>query len=125
MSELGRHIKQYRQQKGLTLRDLEERTGISKSTLADLEKGKKRVPELDTLVAISAEIGIPLWQIIEMAGYNLELPPTTAAIVQRLASFGEKDQTTRELLDLLTKVKPEDRQRVLHFLVIRLSEQQE
>lgn len=123
MSELGYLIKEHKKKYNLTLRDLEDRTGISKSTWGELEKGKKRVPELDTLVKISKELGIPLWQAIEMSGYNLQLPPTTEAIMQRLASLGQTDKDTRELLDLLVKAKPEDRERVLHFLVIRLSEQ--
>jgi transcriptional regulator with XRE-family HTH domain len=46
---VGPRLKRMRSQRGVTLADLSERTGISKSTLSRLETGQRR-PSLELLL---------------------------------------------------------------------------
>lgn len=52
-------IKQQREQLGLTLRDLSARSGISASTISDIERGAKS-PTISTLDALLQALGLPM-----------------------------------------------------------------
>lgn len=56
-------IKQIRQQKKITLRQLAALSGISKTELSDIETGKK-IPTAYTLCAIAKALQVTICQII-------------------------------------------------------------
>ena len=60
---VGPRLKQVRAQRGVTLTDLSERTGISKSTLSRLENGQRR-PSLELLLPLAQAYRVPLDDLV-------------------------------------------------------------
>lgn len=70
--ELGRRIKMLRVARGLTLKDLEERGGISATHVSEIERGKAS-PTVGALGRIAVALGLPPATLVEPA----VLPPVT------------------------------------------------
>jgi len=58
-------LRKAREDAGLSLTDLEKRTGIDKATLSRLETGKQTNPTVDTLVRYAAAVGKQLVLTLE------------------------------------------------------------
>jgi len=56
-------LRRVREQRGITLTDLSERTGISKSTLSRLENGQRR-PSLELLLPLAQAYRVPLDDLV-------------------------------------------------------------
>lgn len=59
MENLSEILTTLRQQRGLTIRDLSEQTGINIANLSIIETGK-RIPRIDTLAKILSALGAEL-----------------------------------------------------------------
>lgn len=59
MENLSEILTTLRQQRGLTIRDLSEQTGINIANLSLIETGK-RIPRVDTLAKILSALGAEL-----------------------------------------------------------------
>src|SRR5919204_2377276 len=57
--DVGRRIREHREQSNLSLRELARRLGISPSAISQIETGKSR-PSVSTLYAIVSELGMSL-----------------------------------------------------------------
>jgi DNA-binding XRE family transcriptional regulator len=57
VDELVLQLKAAREQKGLTLADLTERTGMDRSALSKLETGQRPNPTVETLVRYAEAVG--------------------------------------------------------------------
>ena len=69
-SSFGKFIKELREKKGVTLRDIEEVTGISNVYICQLETGaRKKLPSPDNLQALAEYFGVTLKELLEKAGY--------------------------------------------------------
>lgn len=53
-------IRKYRELRGLTLRELALRTGISAGYLSHLERGDRNNPSKDVMENISYSLGVPI-----------------------------------------------------------------
>ena len=62
-ADVGRRLKQLREQRRITLTALAGTTGISKSTLSRLETGQRR-PTLELLLALSKAYRVPLDDLV-------------------------------------------------------------
>lgn len=74
---VGPRLKRIRAQRGVTLADLSERTGISKSTLSRLETGQRR-PSLELLLPLAQVYRIPLDDLVgapEVGDPRIRLKP--------------------------------------------------
>lgn len=60
---VGPRLRRVRQQRGVTLTDVAERTGISKSTLSRLENGQRR-PSLELLLPLAQAYRVPLDDLV-------------------------------------------------------------
>jgi transcriptional regulator with XRE-family HTH domain len=60
---VGPRLKQVRAQRGVTLTDVSERTGISTSTLSRLENGQRR-PSLELLLPLAQAYRVPLDELV-------------------------------------------------------------
>jgi transcriptional regulator with XRE-family HTH domain len=60
---VGRRLKRLRSQRGVTLAELSETTGISKSTLSRLETGGRR-PSLELLLPLAQAFRVPLDELV-------------------------------------------------------------
>jgi transcriptional regulator with XRE-family HTH domain len=57
--EMGDRLREYRQERGLSLRALAERLGVSPSLISQVETGRAK-PSVSTLYALASELGISL-----------------------------------------------------------------
>jgi transcriptional regulator with XRE-family HTH domain len=57
--EISQEIRELREERGLSLGELAEKTGISKTLLAQIEEGKM-VPSVATLIHLSQVFQVPL-----------------------------------------------------------------
>jgi transcriptional regulator with XRE-family HTH domain len=73
--DVGPRLREHREQRGLSLRELARRLGVSPSAISQIETGKSR-PSVSTLYAIVSELGMSLDELFGAA--KPELPPTPA-----------------------------------------------
>lgn len=67
---LGDFLKELRERKGVSLKKVEDDTGISNAYLSQLETGaRKRLPNPDRLKALADYYNVSLQQLLEKAGY--------------------------------------------------------
>jgi transcriptional regulator with XRE-family HTH domain len=77
LDQVGTRLKRVRTQRGMTLTDVAEATGISKSTLSRLETGQRR-PTLELLLALSQTYRVPLDDLVgapEVGDPRIRLKP--------------------------------------------------
>ena len=101
MNELGSYLRRVRKELNLTLRAVEEKTGISNAYLSQLENNKIFCPSPKILYKLAKCYKVSYAYLMKLAGYpTVEKEPTP---VFRLSSS----------LDDLT---PEEREKVLEFI---------
>ena len=61
---IGRNVRRIRKEKGFSIMDLKEKTGLSKSTISDLENDKSS-PTIDTLQKIADALGVDVRDFFE------------------------------------------------------------
>lgn len=62
---IGDKIRLLRKENKVSIRKLSEMTGLSKSTLSDLENNKSKKPTVDTIDRIAKALQIPICKIFE------------------------------------------------------------
>jgi len=67
--ELGDKLRQYRNLKGLTLRDVERETKVSNAYLNQLEQGNIKEPSPHFLHRLANFYGVPYSNLLKLAGY--------------------------------------------------------
>ena len=67
--EMGDRLRQYRKERGLSLRALAERLGVSPSLISQVETGRAK-PSVSTLYAIASELGISLDDLLFVDARN-------------------------------------------------------
>ncbi|WP_344634003.1 XRE family transcriptional regulator [Streptomyces glaucosporus] len=77
LAEVGPRLKRLRTRRGMTLAELSEATGISKSTLSRLESGQRR-PSLELLLPLAQAHRVPLDELVgapEVGDPRIRLTP--------------------------------------------------
>lgn len=77
-AEMGDRLRHARVARGLSLRLLADRLGVSPSLISQVETGRAR-PSVSTLYAIAAELGISLDELLFVDGSRAAPVPATAA----------------------------------------------
>lgn len=67
--EFGAYLRKIRKEKGLTLRNIEDQSGVSNAYLSQLENGKRGIPSPTILKKINGPLGIPYDELMEKAGH--------------------------------------------------------
>ena len=88
----------------MSYRDVEAKTGVSRGALEAIVKRENRdFPKLETLTRIARAYGRALWEVVEMAGANLDLPQNDTNRARRLAQLVERhpklEHLAKRLLD--------------------------
>lgn len=68
-SQFGIHLKELRNEAGLTIRQLEEKSGVSNAYLSQLENGKRSLPSPEILKKIHEPLNVSYEELMEKAGY--------------------------------------------------------
>src|SRR5207245_5317641 len=82
---IGARIRWFREQKGRSQRDIEERTGLLRCYISRVENGHT-IPSLDNLERLASVLDVPLYQLF----YEGDEPPALPDLSKR--------QTTEELV---------------------------
>lgn len=92
--QLGHHIRFLRTGKEWSLSDLEQKSGVSKAYLSDLENGSAGRPNIQYIYSIATALGVTLDELLNEGGrrtsaslpkgQNPELPPGLADLQHEL-----------------------------------------
>ena len=69
MNELGRLIRETREAKGMSLRSLERKVGVSNAHLSQLETGRIEKPSMALLYLISEALDLDPKQLLQVSGH--------------------------------------------------------
>jgi len=115
---IGLTVRRLRSDRDFTLQALADESGVSKSYLGDIEKGRKN-PTTDVIEAIADALGVPARELLYHAALDEE-DPLFEPEQLTLENTAEEDAETRELSHLARRIRPSDR-RLLLELARRLS----
>jgi len=102
---LGTYLKSLRDSKAISLRDVEEKSGISNAFLSQLESGKVKQPSPIVLHKLAELYGVPYEALMELAGHpipesSMSSTRSASAAFHRLGDITEEEEQT--LLDYLS-----------------------
>ena len=70
MNSLGKYLRERRVAKGLSLRELADKSGISHTEIHRIETGKREYPTIRILMVLSKTLDLPDDEILRYAGYK-------------------------------------------------------
>lgn len=76
----GRRLRHWRTERGVTLRDVSDSSGISIAYLSDLERGKLVNPTLDTLTALADALSVSLNELLGIEDEKSAQPSVPSAL---------------------------------------------
>jgi transcriptional regulator with XRE-family HTH domain len=97
-----------------SLRDLAAEAGVSISTLSNI-KNRDITPDLSTLASLSVALKVPLRQIIEACGYDIEGAGSAADEDARITALLRAVPELHSFLEPLSSLNPDDRTAVLTY----------
>lgn len=102
-NNLGPYLKALRDNQGLSLREVQSKTGISNAFLSQLESGKIKNPNPVMLYKLATLYRVPYESLMERAGYPVPAPDTPAKDADKIFHrFGDITREEEEqLLDYL------------------------
>lgn len=112
VTELGRLLKKRREELGFTLREVQDKAGLSNAYLSQIENGKVSQPTPSTLRKLSDHYEVPYNRLLELAGHPIEAGQVK--LVQFRTSTGTEELSEseeRELLDYLRYLRSRSKDR--------------
>lgn len=111
---LGSYLKDARERQGLSLRAVEDATGISNAYLSQMEGDKIRRPSPVWLHKLSEVYDVAYERLMSLAGYPMPRSPDASSysgLASRMGSItkGEEDAMAEYLAFLRTRKKPGSR----------------
>lgn len=93
---LGEELKALRNQKGLSLRQVEEKAKVTNGYLSLLENGKVKQPSPDVLHKLAKAYEVPYELLMEKAGYITKKATASGPKLPAFVFSGTKDFTDEE-----------------------------
>jgi len=111
MRDIGRYLKGLRKASSLSLRAVEQRTGISNAFISQLESGQVKQPSPIMLYKLAELYGAPYEILMEKAGYPIPaVSPDSQTKTQVSSRFGRLSKGEEEaLLDYLAFIRSQKR----------------
>jgi len=119
--QLAALVRKLRLEAGLSIKDLEASSGVSRAGISRIERGEKKLPTPGTLNRLAEGLGIDASELFQAAGYTTSGAEALPALSPYLrAKYGHLPAAARqELADYLerleaeygSKAKPAGRQR--------------
>ncbi|MGN0708123.1 MAG: helix-turn-helix domain-containing protein [Faecalibacterium sp.] len=94
---IGEKIRLVRKERGLTQKELGERSGIAEPTIRRYELGKLN-PKIETLMKIASALGVTVWEL-----GAVDSPQYRQAAIHNLAQMYEDDAKENKKLELLKR----------------------
>lgn len=106
---LGQFLKKARSDKGYTLRDVEDLTGISNAYLSQLEWDKIKQPSPVWLNKLADQYEVPYTTLLSLAGYPVpnEENLDTSSFSARIGAVTESEEDA--LMDYLSFLRSKDK----------------
>jgi transcriptional regulator with XRE-family HTH domain len=111
---IGLTVRRLRLDREYTLQALADESGVSKSYLGDIEKGRKN-PTTDVLEAIADALGVPPRRLLYHAALD-EADPFLEPEQLSLEADAEADLETREITQLTNRLRRTDRRLILELM---------
>jgi len=108
---IGITVRRLRADRDYTLQALADESGVSKSYLGDIEKGRKN-PTTDVIEAIADALGVPARELLYHAALD-DQDPFLQSEQLTLEDVAEEDAETRELAQLARRMRPNYRRLLL------------
>lgn len=112
---LGQRLREVRATAGLSLRDVERRSGLQSGYLSQLERGKIAHPGPSVLRALSEGYGVRYEDVLGWSGYALEaadhVSPRQAAAMSAVAGLGDPSAEELETLTAIVNLLQTKRRR--------------
>ena len=105
---LGKKLKEARERLPMTLRQVEEATGISNAYLSQLENDKIQKPSANILYKLSTHYGVNLNSLLAAAGIITTSDKTTEA--------SQEDQVLSNIAFYAENLSNEERNQVLEYI---------
>lgn len=99
--EFGRFLKELRIRRGLSMRELSRRAGISQAYISQMEKGDRGNPKPEVIVKLAPHLNISYPELMNVAGYLVKDNEFTEEEINFLESLDEGTP----LIELM-KLKP-------------------
>lgn len=101
-SEFGARLRKYREESGLSLSALAERTGLSKGYLSSLETNHEpRRPSAEVLYDLANELGVTM---SDLMGRQL-LPSATSNVPESLREYAKQDHLNQADVAMLASIQ--------------------
>lgn len=100
-NNFGATLKYWREKRGLSLQDLNDKTGISNSYISRLEKGDRKAPSVPISAKLAEALGIQLSLLLNIS--TNEINQETAPLVSELILYNDCKMDTEALMDKATK----------------------
>ena len=84
-----------REERDMSLQDVADRAGLSKSHVWDLEQGRSRNPTVDTAVRLSRAFGVSLDYLIGVGTAKPDLHPEALRIACEIDALLRRKKSTR------------------------------
>lgn len=107
MQNLSKCLSEVRSQKGFTLRQVEEATGVSNAYLSQLENGKIKKPSANVLYKLSSFYGLVIEEVFYHAGLINEKPDPSK--ITSIGAFAITQEEEQQLLDFLSFLRHKKR----------------
>jgi HTH-type transcriptional regulator, competence development regulator len=107
-TELGKRLRAAREEAGLSLRQVQEATGIHNAHLSQVESGAITRPEMSMLFELASLYGIDYTELLVLAGYAEEDDTSgrqrsrMSAAMRAMGELSPKEQN--EVLDYMAKL---------------------
>lgn len=99
-------------------RDIEALTNVSRGSLESIIKRQNtRAPNIETLTRIAKAYRKPLWEVMRLAGVDLDLPHNATEAAQRLAALLRQVPALERVVRYLQKRYDSDPDYVMGILI--------
>ncbi len=108
---IGKKIKQLRKEKGLTLQELAQRSGVSPGYISMLERGYKRSPTLDVLRKLAKGLDIRLPELIGEEMISVSEDEKVKVLLRAADELSKLDlESLESLLNAIRELKKKDKE---------------
>lgn len=125
MSKLATFLRGKIDRREITQSELEIGSGIPDSTLSRIINGQVEEPKASQIAQIAQALGMPFWQLMQIAGYTTAIPGDPSEEAQRIAIALESQPDLRQLFDEAENLQPEDRDAVRAYILLLQRQRQE
>ncbi len=97
--------------------DLEAKSGVSRGAIRNMLNNDEAIPTLETLDRLGDVFGMPLWRMVELAGFQSGMPSVQPqATIERVVVLARSMPELEEILDQVLELPPSEMAGVLAYL---------